>query len=220
MAALATKSRSSHRWLLLALLVAGCGTSPERSARPKHLLLITLDTLRADRLGSYGYAEAQTPHLDGLAARGLRFSRATTVMPLTLPAHSSLMTGTYPAFHGVRDNGGFYLAEERQTLAETLREAGFRTGGFVGAFVLDSRWGIAQGFERFFDDFDLTEFDDDAGMDAIQRPGAVVVDRALEWLRADHQRPFFAWVHLYDHTHDRLLWFGDWYLMKCRIYWA
>ena len=183
---------------MLTLLALGCG---DRQPRPRNLLLVTLDTLRADRLGSYGYEAAQTPNLDRLAERGLRFSRAATVMPLTLPAHASLMTGTHPGFHGVRDNGGFYLEEESETLAEVLSAHGFRTGGFVGAFVLDSRWGIGQGFERFFDDFDLTEFDDAPGMDAIQRPGSVVVDQALAWLEAAAAEPFFAWVHLYDaHT--------------------
>jgi choline-sulfatase len=169
--------------------------------KPRNLLLVSIDTLRADHLGSYGYAAAQTPRLDALAYAGLRFATATTVMPLTLPAHSSLMTGTFPAWHGVRDNGGFYLGEDQTTLAETLRAKGYRTGGFVGAFVLDRRWGIAQGFERFFDDFDLEKFAEAPGMDAIQRPGAEVVDHALEWLGADRERPFFAWVHLYDpHT--------------------
>ncbi|MEM7354824.1 MAG: sulfatase, partial [Acidobacteriota bacterium] len=194
--------------LVCGLWLAGCGgdrqapaTGPGLAER-LNLLLITLDTLRADRLGSYGYSAAQTPHLDALAARGLRFEQATTVMPLTLPAHASLMTGTFPAYHGVRDNGGFYLGEEAQTLAETLVAEGYRTGGFVGAFVLDSRWGIAQGFEHFFDDFDLTEFNDAPGMDAIQRPGNVVVDQALDWLTSSPtDDPFFAWVHLYDpHT--------------------
>jgi arylsulfatase A-like enzyme len=179
---------------------AGCG-EVGHGARPANLLLVTLDTLRADRLGSYGYAAARTPHLDALAARGLRFTRATTVTPLTLPAHSSLLTGAFPAFHGVRDNGGFYLGEEQQTLAEVLRGAGFATAGFVGAFVLDSRWGIAQGFDRFFDDFDLTEFGEAPGMDAIQRPGSAVVDQALAWLAQARGGPFFVWVHLYDpHT--------------------
>ncbi len=176
----------------------GCGRGADGGDRPKNLLLVTLDTLRADRLGSYGYAAASTPNLDALAARGLRFTQATTVTPLTLPAHSSLLTGTFPAYHGVRDNGGFYLDEKHQTLAEVLRAAGWRTGGFVGAFVLDSRWGIAQGFERFFDDFDLTQFERAPGMDAIQRPGAEVVEKALAWLAEDRERPFFAWVHLYD----------------------
>ena len=189
-------------FLVVGLLAScGCGTEPRDDARRTNVLLVTLDTLRADRLGSYGYGEAGTPHLDALADRGLRFSRATTVTPLTLPAHASLLTGTYPAFHGVRDNGGFYLDEQHTTLAEILASNGFRTGGFVGAFVLDSRWGIAQGFERFFDDFDLGDFEQAAGMDAIQRSGKEVVDQALEWLRRDDDRPFFAWVHLYDpHT--------------------
>jgi arylsulfatase A-like enzyme len=179
-------------------LLSSCGGS---EPRPRNLLLVTLDTLRADRLGSYGYAAALTPNLDRLAGRGLRFRRAVTVTPLTLPAHASLMTGTHPGSHGVRDNGGFYLEEEAETLAELLRAAGFRTGGFVGAFVLDSRWGIGQGFDRFFDDFDLTEFDDAPSMDAIQRPGSEVVDRALDWLPEPAETPFFAWVHLYDpHT--------------------
>jgi arylsulfatase A-like enzyme/tetratricopeptide (TPR) repeat protein len=163
-----------------------------------NLLVVTLDTLRADRLGCYGYAAARTPRLDALAARGLRFAQATTVTPLTLPAHSSLFTGTFPPFHGVRDNGGFYLGEEQITLAEVLRDRGYRTGGFISAFVLDSRWGIQQGFDRYFDDFDLTKFEKAAGMDAIQRPGAETVDEALRWLREDRSRPFFAWVHLYD----------------------
>ena len=123
------------------------------------------------------------------------------MVPLTLPAHSSLMTGTFPGWHGVRDNGGFYLDDDQLTLAEILRDKGFRTGGFVGAFVLDRRWGIAQGFDRYFDDFDLDQFANAAAMDMIQRPGSEVVDRALEWLQAEPKRPFFAWVHLYDaHT--------------------
>jgi len=171
---------------------------PLAHGRARNLLLVSIDTLRADHLGCYGYAPAQTPRVDALAARGLRFERAVTVTPLTLPAHSSLLTGAFPAWHGVRDNGGFYLGPEQTTLAEVLGRAGYRTGGFVGAFVLDSRWGIAQGFERFFDDFDLTRYDNAPGMDAIQRPGSEVVDHALEWLDGDRALPFFAWVHLYD----------------------
>jgi arylsulfatase A-like enzyme/Tfp pilus assembly protein PilF len=168
---------------------------------PRNVLLVTLDTLRADHLGSYGHAAAQTPRLDALARTGLRFERAATVVPLTLPAHSSLFTGTFPAWHGVRDNGGFYLGEDQTTLAEVLKGRGFRTGGFVGAFVLDRRWGIAQGFDRFFDEFDLESFENASGLDAIQRPGSEVVDQALAWLKADPGTPFFAWVHLYDpHT--------------------
>jgi arylsulfatase A-like enzyme len=169
-----------------------------QAARPRSVLLISVDTLRADRLGSYGYAAAATPVLDALAARGLRFTQATTTVPLTLPAHTSLMTGTFPTFSGVRDNGGFYVDDSLTTLAETLKGAGYRTGGFVGAFVLDGRWGIAQGFDTYYDDFDLSKFDLEAGLDAAQRPGSEVVDHALAWLDTEREQPFFAWVHLYD----------------------
>jgi hypothetical protein len=124
--------------------------SAARRDRRLNVLLITIDTLRADHLGGYGYAAAQTPALDALAARGLRFAQATTVAPLTLPAHASLMTGTFPAYHGVRDNGGFYLGDDQVTLAKVLRARGYRTGGFVSAFVLDGRWGIGILHVRFW----------------------------------------------------------------------
>ena len=185
-------------WVLVARPRAGRGLL---GTRARNLLLVSIDTLRADHLGCYGYAGAQTPRLDALARSGLRFARATTVVPLTLPAHTSLMTGTFPAWHGVRDNGGFYVGDDQNTLAETLREKGYRTGGFVSSFVLDGRWGIGQGFETYFDDFDLEKYGDKGGMDAIQRPGSETVDRAVSWLGEDRDRPFFAWVHLYDpHT--------------------
>jgi arylsulfatase A-like enzyme/Tfp pilus assembly protein PilF len=183
-------------WSILAGRFAGVRLLPPKS--PRHLLLVSLDTVRADHLGSYRYPAAQTPRIDALAASGLRFEHASTVAPLTLPAHSSLMTGTFPAWHGVRDNGGFYLDDDQLTIAEILRDKGFRTGGFIGAFVLDRRWGISQGFDRYFDDFDLDKYSDASAMDMIQRPGGEVVDRALEWLQAEPKRPFFAWVHLYD----------------------
>jgi choline-sulfatase len=181
---------------LLALLFPACSRLSRSPAHPS-LLLVSIDTLRADHVGAYGRREAQTPRLDALAARGARFEQASTVAPLTLPAHSSLLTGTFPAHHGVRDNGGFYLGEEQTTLAEVLGARGYRTGGFVGAFVLDGRWGLSQGFERYADDFDLGRYEG-ASMDAIQRRGDEVVDRALAWLAEDRAREFFAWVHLYD----------------------
>jgi len=166
--------------------------------RPTNVLLITIDTLRADHVGSYGYKEAQTPAIDAIAARGLRFAHATTVAPLTLPAHASLMTGTFPWYHRVRDNGGFYLSDDQETLAKVLRARGYRTGGFIAAFVLDHRWGIGQGFDRYYDDFDLAKYRLDVGLDAVQRPASEVVSKALEWLDQDTAQPFFAWVHLYE----------------------
>src|SRR5262249_33311736 len=139
-----------------------------------------------------------TPAIDAIAARGLRFSQAATVTPLTLPAHTSLLSGTFPAFHGVCDNGQFYVSDDLAMLAEVLKANGYRTGGFIGAFVLDRRWGIAQGFDTYFDDFDLSRYELAAGIDAAQRPGREVVDRALAWLGQRSSQPFFAWVHLYD----------------------
>ena len=171
-----------------------------RQLRGANLLVVTLDTTRADRLGCYGYAGAETPVLDGLARDGALFERCITPTAFTLPSHSTIMTGLNPMFHGVRLNGGVALADAHTTLAEQLGGHGYRTGGFVGAFVLDSRWGLAQGFETFDDDFDL-EPGEQLDLARVQRPGDKVVDAALKWLQKDDQRPFFAWVHLYDpHT--------------------
>ena len=199
--------RALAGFVLLALLGVGVwflilreGTLAPFGWSRTHLLLVSIDTLRADALGSYGYAKAQTPRLDALGAQGLRFEQATTVAALTLPAHSSLLTGTFPATHGVRDNGGFYLGDEQVTLAEVLRGEGYRTGAFVGAFVLDSRWGTHQGFDRYFDEFDLSEMKG-GGMASVQRRGDEVVAETLRWLGEESEAPFFAWVHLYDpHT--------------------
>jgi arylsulfatase A-like enzyme/Tfp pilus assembly protein PilF len=192
--------------LLLAIGIVGasCRTgSPSRP--PLNLVVITLDTTRADRLGSYGYPNAGTPNLDALAQDGVLFDHASTAAPITLPAHSSLFTGRFPPQHGVRDNGGYFLSDKEQTLAETLKAHGYATGGFIAAYVLDSKWGIAQGFDTYVDDFDLSKYKV-FSMGAIQRPGNEVVDKALPWIdqQLDQQlgqqpgKPFFAWVHLYD----------------------
>src|SRR5438128_2404131 len=123
-----------------------------------NVVIITLDTTRADRIGAYGFAGVQTPTLDRLAREGTLFEQATAAAPLTLPAHSSLFTGKFPPEHGVRDNGGFFLDSRETTLAEVLHGRGFRTGAFVGAYVLDSTWGINQGVDTYFDDFDLSKY--------------------------------------------------------------
>jgi arylsulfatase A-like enzyme/Tfp pilus assembly protein PilF len=162
-----------------------------------NLVVITLDTTRADRLGAYGYSSAGTPNFDALAEDGVLFDHASTSAPITLPAHSSLFTGRFPPQHGVRDNGGYFLNDKEQTLAETLKARGYATGGFIAAYVLDAKWGIAQGFDTYFDDFDLSKYKV-FSMGAIQRPGNEVVDRALPWIDEHGAAPFFAWVHLYD----------------------
>ncbi len=172
----------------------------QHPAAVRNVLLITIDTLRADHLGSYGYAPAQTPNIDRLAEQGTLFENSIAVLPLTLPSHSSIMTGQYPFVHGVRDNGGFYLDDKFQTLAETMKAAGFRTGGFISAFVLDRRWGIAQGFDEYFDNFELSKFKM-VSLDSVQRKGEETLQQALQWMDRNKESRFFTWIHFYDpHT--------------------
>ena len=180
----------------LALAIWWLTDKGEVRKRP-NLILITADTLRADKLGCYGNDSVATPHIDRLAASGVLFENAATVTPLTLPAHSSIFTGTYPTYHGVRDNGGHYLGPEQTTLAEVLKKEGWATGAFVGAFVLDSRWGLDQGFDHYFDDFDFSKFED-VSLSSVERRGDEVLDAALGWMSSVRERPFFSWIHLFD----------------------
>jgi arylsulfatase A-like enzyme/Tfp pilus assembly protein PilF len=185
----------------IALTIAGVIVARAvRAARPAanlNLLLVTLDTTRTDRMGAYGGAGGATPAFDRIAAQGVLFEHAVTAAPLTLPAHATLFTAHYPPAHGVRDNGGFVLRADETTLAERLKAAGFQTAGFVGAYVLDRRWGIAQGFDTYVDDFDAVKAQTGA-LASVERPGNEVVDRALAWLDRTGSSRFFAWVHLYD----------------------
>ncbi len=157
-----------------------------------NVLLVSIDTLRADRTGG-----PLTPSLNALAARGTRFVNARSPVPLTLPAHASLMTGLLPPRHGVRLNGAHRLAAGTPTLATVLRRSGYRTGAFVGAYVLDPRFGLAEGFDTY--DAEIARRDMVAGEPEAERRGEAVVDRALAWLASDRSGvPFFLWVHLYD----------------------
>jgi arylsulfatase A-like enzyme len=168
------------------------------AAAGHNLILVTLDTTRADHLGCYGYDRAQTPTLDNLAAGGLRFARAFTTAPVTLPAHASIVTGLLPVHHGVRHNSEYRLADDHRTLAEVLREAGYATGAFVGAFILDARYGLAQGFDTY-DDRVATTPGGTFPVATVERPAGAVTDAALAWLASvDPARPFFAWVHYFD----------------------
>ncbi|MGE0815938.1 MAG: sulfatase-like hydrolase/transferase [Vicinamibacterales bacterium] len=184
---------------LAACLSAACsGPAPaHQSARPaepaRHLVLVTIDTLRADRVGAYGYARARTPVLDGLAAAGLRMDRAFTAAPVTLPSHASLMTGRYPPAHGARHNG-IALPPGHPTLATRLKAAGFATGAFVAAFPLDRRFGLAAGFDTYGDRLPRRA----DGRPADERPGGDVVDEALAWRRSAGPARTFLWVHLFE----------------------
>lgn len=165
-----------------------------------NIILFTIDTLRADHLECYGYDKVKTPQINRLANEGILFEHNIVQVPLTLPSHSSILTGTYPLYHGVRDNGGFYLDESHHTLAESLKNKGYATGAFVAAFVLDSRWGLDQGFDYYYDNFDLTKYKK-VSLDSVQRRGDEVLAEVYKWIENQAQQKFFAWIHLYDpHT--------------------
>lgn len=172
------------------------------AAQGFNVLLITLDTTRADRIGCYGYPDAETPNIDALAGGGVRFVNAVTAVPITLPSHSTLLTGLYPPNTGVRDNGVYRLAESHQTLAERLREKGYATAAFVAAFVLDRRYGLSQGFDHYNDEVTLKYRQPGVRQASPQRPAVAVVDAAIAWLDGTRasatDQPFFAWVHLFD----------------------
>jgi choline-sulfatase len=179
-------------------LCAQLTPAAQRASRP-NVLLVTLDTTRADRIGAYGYTLADTPVLDRLAREGVRFADATSQSPLTAPAHAALLTGQYPGRLGIRNNASSPIPDAAVTLAESLRGAGYRTGAFIGAFVVDRAYGFAQGFDVF--DAAFAGFRHEI-KGQVQRPAKEVVDPALEFIAAaPANAPFFAWVHLYDpHT--------------------
>ncbi|HEX4962183.1 MAG TPA: sulfatase-like hydrolase/transferase [Thermoanaerobaculia bacterium] len=192
------RRRSKIPALLLTLpLLWGCSRG---AGRNPNLLLVTVDTVRADHLGCYGDREAVTPWLDGLAKEGIRFAAASSTVPLTLPSHATVLSGLLPVHHGLRNNGAGSLPPGTATLATLLAGSGYRTGAFVGAFVLDRRFGLGQGFEVYDDEIPR---DPKAGVSLeSERSGREVVDRALAWLKSGDDRkdgrPFFLWVHLYD----------------------
>ena len=204
--------RRRRRILILAaalVLAAGAGAAlffgigrprPWRAGawKGRNVLLVTIDTLRADKLPAYGERGVRTPTMDSLASHGVVFDRCVTATPLTLPSHTTILSGALPPRHGVRDNGAFTVPPELPLLPEILRSRGWATAAFVGAFVLDSRWGLARGFDHYFDQFD-TRKERLVSIGDIERPASEVVDAALAWLSAaDPKKPFFVWVHLYD----------------------
>lgn len=197
------------------LLAAGAiavGVMRGRTAKPSepiaggalrgaNVLLVTIDTLRADHVGAYGSTRGLTPTIDRLAAEGLRFQTTYAHVPLTLPSHTSLMTGAYPFIHGVRDNGSFRFDGSRPTLASTLKAAGYRTGAFVAAFVLDARFGLNAGFDVYDDRYGSRSAGGE--LSVLERPADKVLDAAVSWIAgrrdaAAAAQPWFAWVHLYD----------------------
>jgi arylsulfatase A-like enzyme/Flp pilus assembly protein TadD len=186
--------------LILGLLLVNCAWAQARIPAARNIVVITIDTLRADHLGCYGYKQIRTPNLDSLANDGIRFERAFTPVPITLPAHTVIFTGTYPTLNGMHDFSGNRLGTEPPTLAEILKEHEFTTGAVVGSAVLDSRFGLNRGFDFYYDHFEFNRLQE-ANLDEMERPGNVVADKALEWLGQNYQKRFFLWMHLYDPHH-------------------
>ena len=161
---------------------------------PLNVLLITVDTLRADRLSCYSKEHLTTPNIDRLASRGALFTRAFAHTSTTLPSHANILLGTTPLSHGVHDNSNFIVREEFTSLAEHLKTYGYSTAAFIGAYPLDSRFGISQGFDLYDDNYDVRDIKTDTGG---ERTAEIVVDRAVQWLK-EQNSPWFLWVHCWD----------------------
>ena len=181
--------------LSLSVLAGGAWWWHARTPR-WNIVLITLDTTRADHLGCYGDESAATANLDRLASESVVFDRAYTVVPITLPAHATLLTGLLPPEHGLRINGTNRLPESALTLAESLRAKGYRTGAFVSSLVLDSQFGLDRGFELYDDNLA-----GDRGEMRAERPAVETISAAVSWLNEAAGDRLFCWVHLYD-PHD------------------
>ena len=188
--------------ILAALLILAVGItwfvfSLKSSGRIRNILLISIDTCRADHLGCYGYGGKTTPNIDAIAKDGILFENVVSPVPLTLPAHSSMLTGTIPPYHGVHDNLDYQLAQSNLTLAEILKDNGFATGAIVSSFVLDSQFGIDQGFDYYNDQFE----DEIKKGHFAERRGEEASRFACNWLSENKDKPFFLFLHYYDpHT--------------------
>jgi choline-sulfatase len=184
--------------VIMCFAACGCGTTKSNApaqpaAAATNLLIITIDTLRADHVGAYGYKAAHTPTLDKLAREGALFTHAYATAPITLTSHASLMTGRYSAGHGARHNG-MRLDLKTPTLADKLGEAGFATAAFIAAYPLDRRFGLIKGFQTYGDRMPPAK----NGRAVNERPGREVVDEAIAWLNSHRDRRFFLWVHLFE----------------------
>jgi choline-sulfatase len=171
-------------------------STPARKPAP-NVLLITIDTLRADHLGCYGAKEIQTPTLDALARDGIVFSGAVSQVPLTWPSHAAILTGLYPFQNGVQDFTGQPLDARFRSVAQAFRKSGYSTGAVVSAFVLDRSWGLARGFD-YYDDAFAPEAFVNRNLGLVDRRAGDSVTRALAWLKKNPHKPFFFWLHLYD----------------------
>ena len=192
---------SLMRWSRIALpaLCAFLLLTDARAKSPEGVLLLTIDTLRTDHLGCYGYRRGATPAIDALAKQSVKFEHAFAPVPLTLPSHAALLTGAYPFYNGVRDQPGFRLPDDIPTLAEYFSHAGYATAAVLGSPVLSRRFGLSRGFGDYDDRFGASTREQEAGLPNIKRPAGEVVRLALAWLDGKPPgKPFFLWLHFYD----------------------
>ncbi|MCP5108767.1 MAG: sulfatase-like hydrolase/transferase, partial [bacterium] len=165
-----------------------------------NVILITLDTLRADFVSAYREGKAETPNMDRVAEEGVLFETCISQTPLTLPSHTTILSGTYPLYHQVRDNGGFLVPESLEFVSETVKDNGWTTSAFIASYVLHSKWGVNQGFDFYSDDFDLSKYQK-ISLGNVQKRADEVLGNAEQWLKENKNKKFFTWVHLYDpHT--------------------
>jgi arylsulfatase A-like enzyme/Flp pilus assembly protein TadD len=180
---------------VVTLCSPACSSKPPAPKDRFNVLLVTIDTLRADRLGCYGGTSVPTPNIDRLAGQGTVFARAFAHTPLTLPSHASILLGTTPVAHGVHDNIDFVVRPEHVTLAEHLKANGYRTAAFVSASPLDSRFGLDQGFDVYDDSFMAPG---SPKTSPAEQPAETVVDKAMRWLMSVESEPWFLWIHIWD----------------------
>jgi len=171
--------------------------APAARKSPPNVVLITIDTVRADHVGCYGAKEVQTPTIDALARNGILFEHAISQVPLTWPSHAVILTGTYPFQNGVQDFTGQPLAPQFRSVAQAFKQHGYATGAVVSAFVLDRSWGLARGFD-FYDDAFSPEAFQKRDLGLVDRKAGESVTHAINWLKQPSHRPFFFWLHLYD----------------------
>src|SRR6202023_2920673 len=173
--------------LILTALTALCAAAQTPAKPALNVVVITIDTLRADHLGCYGYKQIRTPNIDALAADGVRFERAYTPVPVTLPSHTVMFTGTYPMLSGMHDFAANKLNPTQPTLASVLKEHGYATAAVIGSAVLDSRFGLNRGFDFYYDHFDFNRLQE-SNLEEMERPGNLVADVTLDWLSKTYRK--------------------------------
>ena len=187
--------------ILYVLFGSKIGTAIKRNRlKDLNVILFTLDTLRADFISAYEKGRAETPNIDEVAEEGVLFETCISQTPLTLPSHTSILSGTYPLYHQVRDNGGFLVPDSLEMIGEVLQKHGFTTAAFIASYVLHSKWGINQGFDTYSDGFDLSKYKR-ISLGNVQKRADEVLGDARKWLSENKGKKFFTWIHLYDpHT--------------------